>query len=272
MEDSNYISQSAKTIQNFYKVYIKTDRDKENHLPIDPITQDGIPKNKQIPILCFDSKKSIKPIKTQYFHIDTLDTWLKTRRECINPLTNLPFTNSQIQTIIQYYKKYKKRYPNYLQGFINEEIDNDTVQDEPTTIIKQIYESAKNPENIDTFTNLLITNYDKIHNDTIKLDTLFKSAHYFIDSETILMRIVLNDNLAALEEFLYYNPNLEFMDPRFNLKAIDLAVMSNKPLSNMILRTLLFHGARTDIPTKKGYTNELTNDIEKLSILFEFSN
>ncbi len=269
------MDRAVSKLQYFYKVYVKADRDKDTGLPIDPITQDPIQKGKQIPLLCFDSKNTNKPIKTQYFNIDTLDTWFRTRREAINPLTNLPFTDKQISTIKNYYKKNKKPFPLYIS---NNTADSDSDSDDesivvnPSEILRKIYETAKDPELIAEFTHLLVTNYDRINNDSIRLDHPFFSSHYFLDTETILMRIILNDNLAALEEFLYYNPNLDFVDKRFNFKAIDLAVMSNKPLSNMILRTLLFHGARTDIPTKKGYSNELTTDIEKLSILFEFTN
>lgn len=268
---------AIKKIIHFYKVYIKTDRHRINHLPIDPITQDPIERNKQVPILCYDSRHVTKPIKTQYFHIDTLDTWFQTRKEAINPLTNISFSTQQITNIIKYYKKNKKKIPKFLLKHIS---DNDTSSSsdkenvcDDLNIIKKIYMSSKNLKSFtdtNSFTDLLISNYDNILNDTIKLDTLFNSTYYFLNQETILMRLVLNDNLSALEEFLYFNPNLDCVDTRYNFKAIDLAIMSNKPYSNIILRTLLFHGAKTDIPTKKGYTNELTNNIEKLSILYEY--
>ncbi len=273
---------SAKTIQHFYKVYIKTDRDKTTKYPIDPITQEPIPPKLQIPLLCYDSKYITKPIKTQYFNLETLDTWFKTRREAINPLTNLPFSIEQLTSIQKAYKNNKMKCPAYIVTMIkhnNNKIktseSDESDEDEPIIIdcgkiAKDIYTFCKNPEDISKFTNLLVSNYHYISNDSIRLDTLYTSPYYFLNKETILMRCILNDNIQAVEELLYYSPNLDVADDRFNLKAIDLAVMSNKPLSNLIIRTLLFHGARLDLPTKKGSTLELTNDLDKLSILYEF--
>ena len=261
-----HMDSSIKTIQKFYRVYIQCDRDKSTNLPIDPISQEPIKKNKQVPIFYYDSKKN-KPIKIQYFNITTLNTWFKTRKEAINPLTNLPFSKEQIQNITKYYTRYKKTIPKYIIS--NDEL-NENPNLKPKSTIEKIYEACKDPQNSETFNDLLINNYNDIDNDTLNINKLFFSPHYFLNNETILMRIVLNDNYQALEEFLYYNPDLDIIDNRYNLKAIDLAMMSNKPFSNMILRSLLFHGAKTNIPTKKGYTSELSNDIEKLSILYEF--
>lgn len=254
--------EAAKKLQHFYKVYVKSDRDNSG-IPIDPITMEPIPKNKQIRILYVDNNK---PIKTQYFDIDTLHTWFKTRREAINPLTNLPFTKEQLNSISSAYKKHKKASPQYI--FIDEpEIVEPPLEQK---IMKELYNACKNPEDIEQFTNLLITNYKLIESDKINLNQEFFSRNYFLNNETLLMSCVINDNLSAVEELLYYNPSIDKTDSRYDLKAVDLAMMSNKPMSASILRTLLFHGANTSIKTKKGYLNELSNDIEKLGIVYEF--
>ncbi len=252
---------AADRIRNFYNIYVKTDRDKTTQLPLDPISQDPIPLEKQIKLILYDNEK---PIKSQYFHLDTLDTWFKTRGEAINPLTNLVFTQNQIIKIVSIYKKNKLQPPRCIHMKKKES----TLKDHSS--IKEIYNSLKNPSRFAEFTNLLLQNSAHILSDQIKLDTKFTSPYYFLNKETLLMRCVLDDNLQALEELLYFNPDLDIIDERFGLKAIDLAMMSNKPLSTMILRTLLFHGANTKLPTKKGYLNELSNDIEKLSIVYEF--
>jgi hypothetical protein len=255
---------SVTKIQSFYRIYIKSDRDKATGLPIDPITLDPIPPKKQIRVLCVDLEKN-KPVKTQCFHLDTLHTWFKTRGEAINPLTNIPFSENQKTQITRIYKQNKMKPLRCLLSPIQAPSESVTV-----LIIQLLHDCSKNPSDIETFTNLLISNYTEISSDRLNLDTLFKSRNYFLNNETLLMSCVLNDNLAGVEELLYYSPSINYADNRYDLKAIDLAMMSNKPMSGAILRTLLFHGAKTDLPTKKGYINELSNDIDKLQILYEF--
>ena len=84
------------------------------------------------------------------------------------------------------------------------------------------------------------------------------------------MNAVYNDNILAVEELLYFNPDLNIADNKFGYKAIDLAIMSNDKNSIEIMKSLLFYGARLDIPTKTGGILDLTNDINKLEILYNF--
>jgi hypothetical protein len=257
MDFNNY----AKVLQNFYKVYIKTDCDKITGYPIDPISSDPIEPKYIIRIICRDHKNN--PIKTQYFNIITLNMWFLSRGEPINPLTNLEFTKEDIQKISEVYQKRRMKAPKFINldttitmgasaGILNESY----------RLEKLLHNYSKFPNDIDKFRDLLLNNHSLIN-----INRLFFSNNYFLNFETILMSCIINDNYEALEEVLYFNPDLDKVDSRFKFKAIDLAIVSKKPNSCLMLRTLLFNGARMDIKTKKGHSGDLTNNIEKLEIL-----
>jgi hypothetical protein len=84
------------------------------------------------------------------------------------------------------------------------------------------------------------------------------------------MNAVLHDNILAVQELLYFNPAIDISDPVYNYKAIDLAIIGEGENSIDILKHLLFYGARLDIPTKNGPSYELTNDIYKLEVIYNF--
>ena len=105
------LERNAKIIQRFYRSYIKTDRD-TNGLPIDPISHEGIPKDRQIRLF-------IHP-HIQYFDLETLDEWLIVRKKPINPMTNLLFNNEQIISICKAYVKSNKNMPEFLYDIYEE--------------------------------------------------------------------------------------------------------------------------------------------------------
>lgn len=249
---------ASRIIQNFYKIYIKNNRDKSTGYPLDPITNEPIEPKYVIKIICIDDKD--KPITTQYFNIKTLDMWFQTRKEPINPLTNISFTPQQISCIHKKYLEIGLKTPFFIMPFPLK--TKKSIKD-IHTIEFELYIYSKKPEDIDKFRNVLLTSYIKMD-----LNQTFFSNSIFLNRETILMSCVLNDNPDALQELLMFDINIDYVDDRFNYKAVDLAFLSKKPNSTLILNMLLFNAARTDIPTKRGYSSELTNDIEKLQIYY----
>ncbi len=124
-----------------------------------------------------------------------------------------------------------------------------------------------NPVDIDEFRDIL---YNNTHNDTFNLNHIINIGNPSLSTGTALMNSVLNDNIMAVEELLYFNIDLNIIDSLYGYKAVDLAIISDKDNSLPILKMLLFHGARLDIPTNYGYSYELTNDIDKLEIIYTF--
>jgi hypothetical protein len=250
----------VKVIQNFYKVYIKTDRDKTTGYPIDPISSDPIEPKYIIKITLCDDRN--KPIKTHYFNIITLNMWFVSRGEAINPLTNLEFTSKDIQRIGKTYFKLGIKAPGFIDLAYTTKKLGAGILNENYELEKLLHHYSSSPSYIDKFRDLLLNNYVKIN-----INRLFFSSNYFLNYETIVMSCIINDNYEALEELMYFNPDLDKVDSRFKFKAIDLAIISKKPNSSVILRTLLFNGARVDMKTKKGFSSDLTGDLEKLQIL-----
>jgi hypothetical protein len=249
------LEKHVKIIQRFYRSYIKTDRD-INGLPLDPISHEGIPKDRQIRLF-------IHP-RIQYFDLETLDTWLITRKKPINPMTNLLFSKAQIINICKAYVTTNKNMPNFLDHIYTE------YNTEKTYTVVDLINFCGNIGYIEEIRNILYTNAKNIQDDKFNLNTVIVNKTKLFDTCTALMNAVYNDNIGAVEELLYFNPDLNIRDNKFGYKAIDLSIISNAKNSMEIMKCLLFYGARLDIPTKMGVSTELTNDINKLEILYNF--
>jgi hypothetical protein len=102
----------AKVIQCFYNTYIKADRDRLSGLPIDPISRDIIPKDRQLKL--FITTNGIV-CRIQYFDIYNLDAWFSARGEPVNPMTNVVFTKKQIAHIRKCYNKLGLKIPEMLE-------------------------------------------------------------------------------------------------------------------------------------------------------------
>jgi hypothetical protein len=264
----------AKVIQRFYKTYIKAERDPANYLPLDPISRDSIPKERQLKLFITANGK-IRCI--QYFDIYNLDTWFTTREEPLNPLTNLDFTQRQLIDIRNCYNRVGLSIPHILQQnyvVVAQAAEaaeavaaaNVNVQVEEEYLV----EICANPMAIDEVRDILYGNMENIHNDTFSINKLRNIDSPLISTATALMNAVLHDNILAVQELLYFNPAIDISDTVYNYKAIDLAIISEGEHSIDILKHLLFHGARLDIPTKNGHSYELTNDIYKLELIYNF--
>jgi hypothetical protein len=249
------LERNAKTIQRFYRSYIKTERD-INGLPLDPISHDGIPKERQIRLF-------INP-HIKYFDLDTLDQWLVIRKKPINPMTNITFSDNNIISICKAYLKANKNMPAFLNDIYDE------YNKEKPYNINDLINFCGNVGYIEEVRNILYTNAKNIEDDKFNLNTVTVNKTGLFDTNTALINAVYNDNIAAVEELLYFNPDLNVADNKFGYKAIDLAIMSNSKNSMEIMKSLLFYGAKLDIPTKMGVSMELTNDIYKLEILYNF--
>ncbi len=232
-------------------------------LPIDPISHEPIPPERQVKITMLHQE--------QYFDIDNLDTWFITRGEPINPLTNIGFTKQQLQDIRSAYITLSKSMP----AFLHPHYEEDKQVDEEKNQEIQLNQQNLNiwcglPNQIEQVRNLLYTYSDAIHNDHFSINGLRSVAYEDVSTVTPLMNAVYNDNILAVQELLFFNPNLDYIDPKHKYKAIDLAVIGTGPNSTEILKHLLYHGASYQIRTKNGNTIELTDDTTKLELMYCF--
>jgi hypothetical protein len=270
---------SAKTIKKFYNTYVKAERDRETGLPIDPISRDIIPKERQLKL--FITTNGIVR-RIQYFDIYNLDSWFTARGEPVNPLTNLVFTKKQLADIRNLYNRLGLVVPHILQdGYIppaEQDILIDDEEDEEvqiinnmpnqnTILVEHLVDICANHMAIDEIRDILYTN---AQDDTFNINYIRNIGHPLIITGTALMNAVLNDNKPAVEELLYFNPELNISDSLYGYKAVDLAIICNGGESCHILQMLLFHGARLDIPTNFGHSSELTTDIDKLGVIYNF--
>lgn len=99
----------AKIIQQFYRKYVKAQRDPLTHYPLDPISREGIVPARRIRILTEGIGGNI-----QYFDVETLHQWFKTCMQPLNPLTNTNFTVSQLGCILRAYQNVKKVPPIFI--------------------------------------------------------------------------------------------------------------------------------------------------------------
>jgi len=273
----------AKTIQKFYNTYIKADRDRDTGLPIDPISRDIIPKERQLKL--FITTNGIVR-RIQYFDIINLDSWFFARGEPIDPITNLVFTRKQLADIRSCYNRIGFILPHILEsdyvppvedanGEDVEDEDEDEVEEELplnnpqqiNALLEYLVDICSNPMAIDEIRDIL---YSNLHNESFNINYIKNIGHPLISTGTALMNAVLNDNILAVEELLYLTPDLNISNSTYGYKAIDLAIISTANNSFEILNMLLFHGAKLDIPTVNGNSTELTNDINKLEIIYNF--
>ena len=277
----------AKIIQHFYNTYIKAERDTLTGLPIDPISRDVIPKERQFKLF-ITTNGTVRRI--QYFDIYNLDTWFLSRGEPVNPMTNSGFTRRQLADIRNCYNRVGLLVPHILEDnyvppeediFIEEQendepneeeevINVNDIQIQNSILIEHLVYICANPMAIDEVRDILYTNSNNIHNDIFNINYIRNIGHPLITTGTALMNAVLNDNLLAVEELLYFNPELNISDSLYGYKAVDLAIICNGYNSHQILEILLFHGARLDIPTNYGYSIELTSDPSKLGVIYNF--
>jgi len=229
-------------------------------LPIDPISHEPIPPERQVKITMLTQE--------QYFDIDNLHTWFVTRGEPINPLTNIGFTKQQLQDIRARYISLSKQFPAFLHSPDDMKQQEEEKQQEIQFLQQQLNMWCGNVEHIEQLRNLLYTHSQEIEQDQFSINALQNVGYDIVYSVTPLMNAVYNDNILAVQELLLFNSEMNYVDSKYNYKAIDLAVLSNKPHSTEILNSLLFYGANVNIPTKHGLTVELTNDIPKLELLY----
>lgn len=231
-------------------------------LPIDPISHEPIPPERQVKINMLTQE--------QYFDIDNLHTWFVTRGEPINPLTNIGFTKQQLQDIRARYIALSKPFPAFLHSPDDMKQQEEEKQQEIQFLQQQLNMWCGNVEHIEQVRNLLYTHSQEIEQDQFSINALRNVSYETIYSVTPIMNAVYFDNILAVQELLLFNPELNYVDTKYNYKAIDLAVLSNKPHSTEILKSLLFYGANVNIPTKNGLSVELTDDIAKLELLYGF--
>ncbi len=271
----------AKIIQKFYNTYIKADRDKDTGLPIDPISRDVIPKERQLKLF-ITTNGVVRRI--QYFDIKNLDSWFAARGQPINPITNLVFTKKQLADIRGLYNRLGFTVPHILEsGYVPpledvdgveevEEVEEDVEVPENNLqqingLLEHLVDICSNPMAIDEIRDILYTN---LHNDAFNINYIRNIGHPLINTGTALMNAVLNDNIVAVEELLYFTPDLNIHDSMYGYKAVDLAIISTSDNSLEILNILLFHGAKLDIPTVNGNSIDITNDINKLEIIYNY--
>jgi hypothetical protein len=273
----------AKTIQKFYNTYIKAERDRDTYLPIDPISRDIIPKERQLKLF-ITTNGTVRRI--QYFDIYNLDSWFEARGEPVNPMTNLVFTKKQLADIRNCYGHVGLSIPNILEDdyvppleediLIQDNDDEDEEEDElpevtqNSILIEHLVDICSNHMAIDEIRDILYTNAHNIQDNAFNINYTRNIGHPLISTCTALMNAVLHDNLLAVSELLYFNPDLNISDSLYGYKAVDLAIICNGYNSLQILEMLLFHGARLDITTNYGHSSELTTDIGKLQIIYNF--
>jgi hypothetical protein len=100
---------SARVIQQFYRKYVKVQRDPVTHYPLDPISRDGIMPERRIRMHLMEGGGGI-----QYFDVETLNQWFKTCLQPLNPLTNTNFTVAQLGCILRAYEKVQKKPPMFI--------------------------------------------------------------------------------------------------------------------------------------------------------------
>jgi len=96
---------AAKVLQNFYKSYIKVDRDVKTGLPIDPITGEPFEKKYMIRIIYETYNPSTKHIMRRVHCYDITTLWesfkYSKNNVAINPKVNTRFSKSQFKQIVK---------------------------------------------------------------------------------------------------------------------------------------------------------------------------
>lgn len=227
---------------------------------IDPISHDPIPPERLVQI-------NMSEHHIEYFDIDHLHTWFVTRGEAINPLTNIGFTKKQIQDIRASYIKHKKNMP----YFIHPQSDDPVFKHKDYEKHELLSILCGDETRIEELRHFLYSHSDDIHNDRFDLNFAIPINCEILDTATPIMSATLHNNLAAVQELLIFNPELNYADAKYRYKAIDIAVMGKNKNSYEILQHLLFYGAKTNLPVKNNkYCYELTDDPSKLELIYTF--
>ena len=143
----------------------------------------------------------------------------------------------------------------------------------PMTIInRKIVLAAQHEKHIETLRGLLYEHATEIQLSVLNLNyntplppqCVQKLVEHHLPPDmcaTALMCAVLHDNIAAVKELLYFNLNINAMEDRYGLTALDIVIRSQQPNKLEILKWLLFHGADLD-----RIYNTITN-VEMLSYI-----
>lgn len=107
-------ARAHKMLRLFYTNVIRCERDGETGMPVDPITQEPISKEYIVRIPMVNKEQHAIPLHVPY-DIKTLNMWFRERGKNINPLTNTPFTQNQVDMLCSKMSQLKIKPPSFLR-------------------------------------------------------------------------------------------------------------------------------------------------------------
>ena len=269
-------NKSAIVIQNFYRTFIKCERENINgkYMLIDPIYKTHYDEKYRIKILHYYKKNDKRKIISFNFNINSLVEWINTVNKFTNPIINSLFTCHQVNKIIAEAKKYnllinsnaiprwkvvenkiKKELPELIKFIANKDSEK---------AINFILENQKNLELLGTIfkssdysnTNFFykLKNKDSSINKSIKIQ-------YF----TPLLLSVYKDMYDVVEMLLMFGVNSS--STINGLSPLHLSIILN---NSSISKFLLFNGVNDNVKFKKDSlsldTFELIENFSDLTI------
>jgi hypothetical protein len=228
----------------FYRNCIHTDRDASSGLPLDPITQEAIPKERQICIW-----NSIEPSKKRYnqrityFDAMTLHMWFMEAKEGINPITNLPFTKEQIQTI---YNAFVKQQIQPMPSFMIPKSSKIKMKEPPISAyaLKRLFTYAR-----DNFKKFMIV-WESLTPEQQETALHFKrhitpsDSHplcKYVVSESLLFNAIYYGNVCLVEFLLEEGADPYETDLKTGVNTMGLALESTSVFAKLIVDDLILY-------------------------------
>lgn len=248
----------ATILQNFYRRYLKCERDQNVPCKIRIISQK---KKKLIEIaspLCplyrtaYDEKYRFRLVEWHsnqkkacvwHFNILNLLDWLNISREWTNPMTNCLFLNSSIDKILDFIKKknIKKKLKLPIKYNLKETVLKivKSKYEEGTIYMDLLVKSVLQSKDDEVF-NLLNNNYDKIESDYFKIDGDI-DYELNIEGETInplgILHLAISKNQKNIcHHLMYYGCNLEKTIGKNKYTPLHLAAIYNLPEIGHLLK------------------------------------
>ena len=245
----------AVVIQNFYKKFVKCERDKQektkirilrNHKtkiieipsPIDPLYRIPYDEKYHFRLVEWNNNKAA----IWHFNIKSLIEWLNISKDWINPMTNCVFQNKSVIKIIDYANK------NHLQKKLKLRANFNVIEKKEVKSVPQVtgevyldllVKSIDENNESDCF-NILNNNYDKIESDYFKIDNnIDKSITINDDLITpigVIHYAIMKNNKDILHHLLYYGCNINKTCGKGKYTAMHLAAIMNRVEMGKLLK------------------------------------
>ena len=247
--------EAVKCIQSFYRriiTYPKTEAG-GGYLPIDPIYRTPFSKDRLLKIFHIIDGK----FHAQYFCVDSLAEWIGSRKEFVNPITNLEFSGFEISQIKSNLRKFKIEieYPaqNSTSRVKYKQSSENILKNKLKKVLTELMVAVKS-DNLEKSRKLIFANSQHILDGKLELDAPYTYGFKINTGEQIKKHTMYHiaayyGNVELLEILLYYEEYyMDKGDERYGYTPLHLACLNGQKETAAMLLTYGANAAKECYP------------------------